>query len=81
MTLTTATMDYELTVQRYADPSGPSRDVVHTYRSLGPDPTVALEFDPSDAPVGRLRLSIRDLRAPGDAKIHLRELALRQAAR
>lgn len=76
--LTTATMDFNATVT--LTPAGGSAPQVYTrdFVQQGPDPTVDFPFDPAPTgPVKTLRLEVKDLNAPGDAHIHIREIKLK----
>lgn len=77
LTLTTGTMDLGVTVKAYADENGEPQVYTQTYTGLPADPTVTLNFDPAPGPIKKLRLEVKDLNAPSDAHIHIREITLK----
>ena len=74
--LTTASMDFSLTVRLFA--SNTAEPVVYSesYRNLPQDPTVEMAFDEAPGSVVRIEMEIRNLNEGETAKIHLRELVL-----
>jgi hypothetical protein len=74
--LTTASMDFSLTVRLFA--SNTAEPVVYSesYRNLPGDPTAEMAFDDSPGSVVRIEMEIHNLNEGETAKIHLRELIL-----
>ncbi len=76
--LTTATMDFNATVKLTPAAGGAPQVYTRDFVQQGPDPTVHFPFDPAPTgPVKTLRLEVKDLNAPGDAHIHIREIKLK----
>jgi len=72
--VTTGSMDLRLTIKLY--PADGSSPVIfeQVFTGLPSDPTVELAFDPSTAPVDKLRLEILNINDTDTAKVHLREI-------
>lgn len=70
-------MEFAWTIEVYAP--GTEEPVVYTetYRKTPPDPHAEVTFERGPEQVSKIRIEIRDLRAGGSAKIHIRELTLK----
>jgi hypothetical protein len=78
LSITTATMDFNLRVKLYTDENAPPITFTRNFVDTGPDPTNDLSFDPAPAqPIKKVRIEVTDLRVQGDAHIHIREVKLR----
>lgn len=77
LTLTTGSMDIDLTVRVTPPDGGPDLVFSQVYTGLPNDPTV--EFTMPDGPIeaGRLRIEIRHMGEGEVAHVHVRELTLR----
>ena len=74
--LTTGSMELAVRVSAYGGDRAEPQIYTQIYQDLPPDPTVAVDFNPLPGPIKTLRVEIRDINAPGDAKVHVRELKL-----
>jgi hypothetical protein len=77
LTLTTGTLDFQLTVQLYPDDNSAPKVYTQTYKGLGPDPTIELPFDSPPTLIKKVRIEVKDLNNNGDDKIHVREITLK----
>jgi hypothetical protein len=72
-------LDLGLQVELYPAGTGGPVTFAQLYENLGTDPHIEMDFGGASHLVSRMRLDIRDLKAPPDrAKIHIRELSLRR---
>jgi len=74
--LTTASMDFSLTVRLFAGNTEEPVVYSESYRNLPGDPTVEMAFDQGPQSVVRIEMDIRNLNQGDTANIHLRELVL-----
>jgi hypothetical protein len=77
LTLTTGTMDFTVTVKLYADANAQPAIFTQKFVGLPPDPTVNLNFDPVPVPATRIRIEVKDVNAPSEAKLHIREIVFK----
>ena len=76
LSLTTGSMDFELTIRLYADPEGDPILYHESYEGLPDDPTVQVEFTRGPDRVRMIEVEILSIRPANPVKIHIRELAL-----
>jgi hypothetical protein len=78
LSLTTATMDFNLTATLYPADGGTPQVMTRDFIQNGPDPTIDLSFEPApQSPTKKVRLEIEFLKPPTDVHVHIRELQLR----
>lgn len=77
LTVTTGTMNIELTVQAFTPGTAAPRVFSKTYEQLPPDPTVRLAFAPILPAVEKLRISIRGTNLSERDGVHVREVLIR----
>ena len=76
VTVTTGTMDFNLTVKTFTAENAAPQVYSQTYTGRGADPTVTLKFDPLPGMVHKIRIEVKDIKAGEEAKIHVREIVL-----
>ncbi|HEY8174005.1 MAG TPA: hypothetical protein VIH21_13035, partial [Dehalococcoidia bacterium] len=77
LTLTTGTFDSEVTVRVYRADGNEAGVYNETFRDKGADPTLKLEFPDMPDGIVRVVIGVRDIRAIGSTKMHIREIKLR----
>ncbi|MCL5961459.1 MAG: hypothetical protein M1358_19475 [Chloroflexi bacterium] len=71
-------MDFTVSVSLYAGENATPATYSQTYRGLPGDPHIELPFGTPPPQVTRVRIEIQDLNSGERAKIHIREIALKQ---
>lgn len=76
LSLTTGSMDFELTIRAYADLESDPIVYHQGYEGLPDDPTVRVEFTRGPDRVHLIEIEILSIRPGNPVKIHIRELSL-----
>ena len=71
-------MDFALAARLYAVTDVEPKIYTQTFQGLPPDPHVDMAFESAPDAVKKLRLEVRQLNAPSDPHIHVRELKFAQ---